>query len=64
MRVRKPMGGKIATGSLLIHDFERARGVLVRDGGLESEARRADDNDPVYLERLEMVNDLYSHLKH
>ena len=64
MRVRKPMGGKIATGSLLIHDFERARGVLVRDGGLESEARRADDNDPVYLERLEMVNDLYSRLKH
>ena len=52
------MGGKIATGSLLIHDFERARGVL------ESEARRADDNDPVYLERLEMVNDLYSRLKH
>ena len=52
------------TGSLLIHDFERARGVLVRDGGLESEARRADDNDPVYLERLEMVNDLYSRLKH
>lgn len=58
------MGGKIATGSLLIQDLERARDVLVRDDGLESEARRADVNGPVHLERLEMVNDLYSWLMH
>ena len=27
------------------------------DGGLESEAHRTDINDPVYLERMEMVYD-------
>lgn len=57
-RVRKAMGGGLAPGSLLIHGLERAHGVLVRDGGLESEAHRADVNNPVYLERMEMVNDL------
>ena len=35
----------------------------VRDGGLESEANRADVNDPVYLERMEMANDPCSWLK-
>ena len=38
-------------------------GALVRGGGLESEAHRADANGPVYLERVEMVNDLCSRLK-
>ena len=41
-----------------IHDLERAHNALVRDGGLESEAHRADVNDPIYLERMEMANDL------
>lgn len=36
---------------------------MVRDGGLESKAHRADVNDPVYLERMEMANDLCSWLK-
>lgn len=62
-RVRKAMGGRIAPGSLLIHSLERAHGALVREGGLESEAHRADVNDPVYLERMVMVNDLCSWLK-
>lgn len=62
-RVREAMGGRIAPGALLIHDLERAHNALVRDGGLESEAHRADVNDPVYLERMEMVNDLCSWLK-
>lgn len=57
------MGGRIAPGSLLIHDLERAHGALVRDGGLESEAHRADVDNPVYLERMEMVNDLCASLK-
>lgn len=56
------MGGRIALGSLLIHDLERAHGALVREGGLESEMHRADANNPVYLERMEMVNDLCSWL--
>lgn len=47
-------------GSLPIHDLERAHGVPVRVGGLESGAHRAYGNDPVYLERMEMANDLCS----
>lgn len=62
-RVRKAMGGRIAPGSPHIHDLERTHGALVRDGGLESKAHRADANDPVYLERMEMVNDPCSRLK-
>ena len=46
-RARKAMGGSIAPGSLLIHDPERAHGVLVRDGGHENEVHRADVSDPV-----------------
>ena len=57
------MGGRIAPMALLIHDLEWTHNALVRDGGLESEAHRADVNDPVYLERMEMVNDLCSWLK-
>lgn len=62
VRIREAMGGGIVPGSLLIHDLERAHGLLVRDGGLASGAHRADVNDPVYLERMEMVNDLCSWL--
>lgn len=57
------MGDRIAPGSPLILDLERAHGVPVRDDGLESGAHRAYDNDPVYLKRMEMANDLCSWLK-
>lgn len=57
------MGSRMLPGSLPIHDFEKAHNALVRDGGLESEAHRVDVNDPVYLKRMEMVNDLCSWLK-
>lgn len=62
-RARKAMGGRIAPRSLLVHSPEREHGVLVRDCGLESEAHRADVSDPVYLGRMEMVNDLCSRPK-
>lgn len=39
------MGGRTAPGSLFIHDLEQARGVLVRDGDLDSEAHGVDVND-------------------
>ena len=61
--MRKAMGVRIAPGSPLIHDLERAHRVLVRGGGLGSEAHGADVNDPAYLERMETVNDLCSWLK-
>lgn len=44
------MGSRMLPGSLPIHDLEKAHNALVRDGGLESEAHRADVNDPIYLE--------------
>ena len=50
-------------GSLPIQDPERTHNALVRDGGLESEVHRVNVNDPVYLERMEMTNDLCSWLK-
>lgn len=62
-RVRGALGGRIEPGSLLIHDKERAHGVLVREGGLVDEPHKADVNDPVYLERMEMINNLCSWLK-
>ena len=58
--MRTAIGGRIAPRSLLIHDPERAHNALVRDGWLEIDAHRADVNDPVYLERMEMVKDLCS----
>lgn len=45
-----PIFGRKAPGSLLIHDLERALGVLSREGGgFEGEAHRANVNDSVYL---------------
>lgn len=46
--------------SPLIYDLKHDHGMLIRYGGLESEARIADVNDPVYLERMEIVIDLRS----
>lgn len=57
------MGDRMAPGSLLIHDLEWAHDGLVRDRGLESGAHRAGVNVPIYLERMEMVNDLRLRLK-
>ena len=62
-RMRNVMGGRKAPGTLLIHDLERAHSAFIRADRLESEAHRADVNDPVYLGRMEMVNDLCSKLK-
>ena len=62
-RVKKAMGGRIAPGALLIHGLERACNSLVKNDGLDSEAYSVDVNDPVYLERMEIANDLCSWLK-
>lgn len=42
---------------------DTAHGALARDDGVKSEAHRANVNDPVRLERTEIVNDLCSRLK-
>lgn len=51
------MDDSIVSGALLVHDLKRAHNALVRDGRHESETHRADANDPVYMEQMEMVND-------
>lgn len=61
--MKKAMGGRIAPGALLIHGLERACSALVKNDGLDSEAYSVDVNDPVYLERMEIANELCSWLK-
>ena len=56
--MRKAMGSWMSPGSLPIRDLERAYNTLVRDGGLESGSHGTAVNDPVYLKRMEIVNDL------
>lgn len=62
-RVLEALGGHIAEGSLVVHDRERAHGALIRESGCADEAHRADPSDPVYIERMAMVNNLCSWLK-
>lgn len=62
-RVREGLSGHIAPGSLVIRDREKAHNALLRESGCESEAHKADVRDPVYLERMQMINSLCSWLK-
>lgn len=62
-RVLTAFNGHIAEGGLVVHDRERAHGALIRESGCAEKAHRADVNDPVYLERMSMVNNLCSWLK-
>lgn len=62
-RIRKALKSHIAEGATLVHDRERAHNVLVRELSLEDESHKADVRDPVYLEAMELVNNLCSWLK-
>ena len=62
-RVLDALSGHVAEGSVVVHDMERAHGALVRERGCTSEAYRADVRDPVYLERMALVNNLCSWVK-
>ena len=62
-RIRAALGGHVAEGATLVHDRERAHGVLVRENSLEDESYKADVRDPAYLEAMELVNNLCSWLK-
>lgn len=50
-------------GATVVHDSERAHRGVIDDAGGVSEAHKADVRDPVYLERMAMVNNLCSWLK-
>lgn len=62
-RIRAALGGHIAEGATLVHDRERAHGVLVRENSLEDESYKADVRDPAYLEAMALVNNLCSWVK-
>ena len=62
-RIRRALKPHIAEGAVLVHDRERAHGVLVRELKLEDEAHKADVRDPGYLEAMELVNNLCSWIK-
>lgn len=62
-RIRKAMKARVAEGSTLVHDRERAHNALVRENSLEDESCRADVRDPAYLEAMALVNSLCSWIK-
>ena len=62
-RIKDCLLGRIAEGSVIVHDMEKAHGALIKAAKCTSEAYRADVRDPVYLECMGMVNSLCSWLK-
>ncbi len=62
-RIMDSLAGNIAKGSTLVGDRERAHNALARHVGGTHEAYKADTKDPVYLERVAMVNNLCSWVK-
>lgn len=62
-RMKDGMLAHIAGDSHIVHDREKAHGALVRAAGCTDEAYKTDVRDPVYLECLEMVNNLCSWIK-
>lgn len=57
-RVKGALGGHLAKGVTVVHDREKAHNGMIRDAGCESESYKADVRDPVYLERMALVNPL------
>lgn len=62
-RIRDGLKDNIAKGSTLVGDKERAHNALVKAVKGTHEAYKADTRDPVYLERVAMVNNLCSWVK-
>ncbi|WP_050340945.1 IS1595 family transposase [Olsenella sp. oral taxon 807] len=62
-RIRDGLQSHIAEGSTIVGDKEKSHDSLVRAVKGTHEAYRADVGDPVYLERMSLVNNLCSWLK-
>ena len=62
-RVKDALEKNIAEGSTLVGDKERAHNALAKAVKGTHEAYKADAKDPVYLERVAMVNNLCSWIK-
>ena len=61
-RIKDALQERIAEGSVIVHDKERAHNALVRERKCASEAYKADVRDEEYLECMAMVNNLCSWL--
>ena len=61
--IKAALGPHLAEGSTVVHDRERAHNGLIAERRCGSEAYKADATDPVYLDAMEMANNLSSWLK-
>ena len=57
------MKARVAEGSTLVHDRERAHDVPVRESSLEDESCKADVRDPAHPEAMALVSDPCSWVK-
>lgn len=62
-RIKEGLQSHIAEGSVIVDDRERSHSALVKVVKGVRESYKADVRDPVYLECMEMVNNLCSWLK-
>lgn len=62
-RMKDALLKSIEGGSVIVHDMEKAHRSLVKAAKCTDEPYRADTKDPVYLERMELVNSLCSWIK-
>ncbi|MDR1422217.1 MAG: hypothetical protein LBI64_05065 [Coriobacteriales bacterium] len=62
-RIKGALLAHISEGSLIIHDKEKAHNSLVVAAKCSDEAYKADTKDPVYLEKMAMINNLCSWVK-
>lgn len=62
-RIKDALLSRIGEGSVIVHDKEKSHASLVKAAKCTDEAFKADVNDPVYLEHMEMVNSLSSWIR-
>ena len=62
-RIKEALGGHLAEGAVVVHDREKAHNGLIREAGCGGESYKADVRDPVYLEKMALVNNLCSWIK-
>lgn len=62
-RITDTLENHIEQNSVIVHDKERAHSALIKATGSISESYKADATDPIYLEQMELINNLSSWLK-
>lgn len=62
-RIKDALLSHIASGSVIVHDKEKAHNALVKAAKCADEAYKADVSDPAYLEAMALINNLCSWLR-